>query len=197
MNLTTRFYKYYSVKNLTLHNTIIHNALLKYGFSNFSLAILEYVSNKEDLLTREQYYIDKLKPEYNILTKAGSSLGYKHKEETITFFKKERKLTKEARNNLSLAATGRILPKEVRDKIANKRKGIKLTDETRAKISDAAIKLVGVKIDVINIETNEILSFDTLTKAGEHLNVSRTAISKALKTGKYINKIYAVKACIK
>ena len=45
MNLTTRFYKYYSVKNLTLHNTIIHNALLKYGFSSFSLAILDNEDN--------------------------------------------------------------------------------------------------------------------------------------------------------
>lgn len=141
INLTTRFYKYYSVKNLTLHNTIIHNALLKYGFSNFSLAILEYLSNKQDLLKREQFYIETLKPEYNILAKAGSSLGYKHKEETLVFFKEERKLTEEARNNISIAASGRILPKEVRDKIANKRKGIKLSDETRRKISEGAIKL--------------------------------------------------------
>lgn len=92
VNLTTRLYKYYSVKNLTLHNTTIHNALLKYGFSNFSLAILEYIANKEDIIRREQYYIDLLKPEYNILEQAGSSLGYKHREETLKLFK-ERKLT--------------------------------------------------------------------------------------------------------
>jgi len=197
INLTTRFYKYYSVKNLTLHNTIIHNALLKYGYTNFSLAILEYVSIEEDLIRREQYYIDKLKPEYNILTKAGSSLGFKHKEETLLFFKEERKLTEEARNNLPIAATGRILPQNVRDKIANKRKGVILSDETRTKISDAAIKHVGVKINVINTQTNENLSFDTLTKAATYLNVSRTAISKALKTGKEIKNIYAIKAYVK
>lgn len=33
-------------------------------------------------LEREQYYIDSTNPEYNIL-KAGSTLGYKHTEETI------------------------------------------------------------------------------------------------------------------
>jgi len=189
VNLTTRFYKYYSVNNLTLHNTTIHNALLKYGFSNFTLAILEYILNKEDIIGREQYYIDLLKPEYNMLEQAGSSLGYKHREETLKFFK-ERKLTEEARNNLSIAATGRVLSQEIREKLSNKRKGIKLSKETRTKISEAAIKLVGVKVNIINIETNESLFFDSLTNAANYLNVSRTAVSKALKTGKRLKKIY-------
>jgi group I intron endonuclease len=195
INLTTRFYKYYSVKNLTLHNTIIHNALLKYGFSNFTLAILEYLSNKEDLIGREQHYINLLKPGYNILEQAGSSLGYKHREETLKLFKK-RKLTEEARNNLSIAATGRVLSEEVKEKISNKRKGIRLSEETRTKISDAAVKLVGVKINVINIETDESLYFDSLTNAANYLNVSRTAISKVLRTGKTLKKVYVIKANI-
>lgn len=36
----------------------------------------------EDQFERENYYITTLQPEYNILQKAGSSLGYKHSEET-------------------------------------------------------------------------------------------------------------------
>jgi hypothetical protein len=45
------------------------------------LDILEYCEKvKTVILKSEQYYIDLLKPEYNILTKAGSSLGYKHTE---------------------------------------------------------------------------------------------------------------------
>ena len=35
-----------------------------------------------DLIKREQYYIDLLKPEYNILKIAGSSLGKVHTKET-------------------------------------------------------------------------------------------------------------------
>lgn len=58
----------------------ICNALLKYGYSNFSLTILEYCKPNK-CLEREQYYIDLLQPEYNILRRAGSSLGYKHTEE--------------------------------------------------------------------------------------------------------------------
>jgi group I intron endonuclease len=54
---------------------------LKYGYSNFSLDILEYCK-EEDVLLREQYYLDLLQPEYNILKKADSSFGFQHTEET-------------------------------------------------------------------------------------------------------------------
>ena len=39
------------------------------------------------MIEREQYYIDTLNPEYNILKIAGSPLGYIHSEETIAKFK--------------------------------------------------------------------------------------------------------------
>jgi hypothetical protein len=59
------------------------------------LEILEYCDEKELLLKREQYYLDNLKPQYNIVEialaaqdawgcfAAGSTLGYKHTEESI------------------------------------------------------------------------------------------------------------------
>src|ERR1700712_3130180 len=58
-------------------------ALLKYGYSNFSLIILEYC-DLENCTEREQHYISLLEPEYNILKTAGSLLGYKHTKETLT-----------------------------------------------------------------------------------------------------------------
>ena len=61
---------------------MIYKALLKYGYSNFTLEILEYCDPK-DLIKREQYYLDLIKPEYNILIIAGSRLGKKHSEETL------------------------------------------------------------------------------------------------------------------
>jgi hypothetical protein len=81
VDLHRRFSAYYSVAYLTKYNNIIiHRALLKYGYSAFSLHILEYC-NREDLLSREQYYMDLYKPEYNTLTLAGYSLGFKQSEE--------------------------------------------------------------------------------------------------------------------
>lgn len=45
----------------------------------------------EDLLFYEQMAIDSLSPEINVLTVAGSSLGYKHTEETKAKFKNRRR----------------------------------------------------------------------------------------------------------
>jgi hypothetical protein len=83
VNLTRRFYTYFSIGSLAKSNRHIDRALLKYGFSNFSMEILEYCDEKELLLKREQYYLDNLKPQYNIVETAGSTLGYKHTEESI------------------------------------------------------------------------------------------------------------------
>lgn len=45
--------------------------------------ILEYCDKSVACaLKREQYYFDMLSPKYNILKKAGSSLGYKHRQQT-------------------------------------------------------------------------------------------------------------------
>jgi acetoacetate decarboxylase len=43
---------------------------------------LEYC-DLENLINREQYYLDLLQPEYNVLKVAGSSLGFKHREESL------------------------------------------------------------------------------------------------------------------
>ena len=58
-----------------------------------SYEILEYCEPKK-CIEREQHYIDLLKPEYNILLKAGSLLGYKHSEDTT---RKGKKHTEELR----------------------------------------------------------------------------------------------------
>ena len=63
-------------------NSIICASLLKYDYLNFSVQILEYCT-PDKVIEREQYYIDLLKPSYNIFPIAGSSLGFKHSLDTI------------------------------------------------------------------------------------------------------------------
>lgn len=75
-------YTYFSLRSLAKSNRLIDRALLKYGFSSFSLEILEYC-NEDNVLSREQYFIDLLKPKYNIVQIAGSTLGYKHTPESL------------------------------------------------------------------------------------------------------------------
>ena len=69
INLKRRLSDYYSsgyISNALLKGkSIIYKAILKHGYSNFQLEILEYCS-PEDAIHREQYYIILLKPEYNL-----------------------------------------------------------------------------------------------------------------------------------
>lgn len=59
----------------------ISKALLKYGYDNFSLIIIEY-SPECYLMNKECFWIKFLKLYYNILVDAYRSTGYKHREET-------------------------------------------------------------------------------------------------------------------
>lgn len=85
INLGNRIKDYFNYSFLTLlknKNMIIYKSSLKYGYSNFKLEILEYSSIK-NIINREQYYMDLIKPEYNNLSRAGSSYGFKHSKESL------------------------------------------------------------------------------------------------------------------
>lgn len=84
---------------------VIYKALLKHGHSNFKLEILEYCA-RADVREREQDYLNKLPHEYNILAEAGSSLGYRHSEESkakMSAAKKGRKLSEEHKTQIGEA----------------------------------------------------------------------------------------------
>jgi len=80
--LSISFLERYIKKN----RSKIYRALLKYGYSAFSLEILEYCEPSK-VIEREQFYIDLLNPTYNLLKVAGSPLGRKHSPETIVKLK--------------------------------------------------------------------------------------------------------------
>lgn len=74
-------------------NKHLQSAYNKYQQENFIYEVLEYIDDHTQLTSKEQYYIDSLNPEYNILTKAYSSCGYKHSEQNIQRFKDRGRLT--------------------------------------------------------------------------------------------------------
>lgn len=83
--LSDRFRRYFNHSYLSSSKrgaSLICRALLKYGYAGFRLEILEYCPSSI-VRDREQFYIDKLNPEYNILNIAGSNLGYKHSEASL------------------------------------------------------------------------------------------------------------------
>ena len=58
-------------------NKNLKSAIRDIGVQRFSFHILEFTT-PELARSRENYYIKRFQPEYNILTLATSSLGYKH-----------------------------------------------------------------------------------------------------------------------
>ncbi len=90
VNLKRRIKEYlnplYIHRNLKKGNSIIMNAILKYGYTNIVIRILETItfeanqskSDRKSIIfwvAREQYYLDLIKPEYNINKFAGSNQG--------------------------------------------------------------------------------------------------------------------------
>lgn len=199
VDLRKRFHVYYSTVRLSTSNMAIYKALLKYGHSNFSLEILGYCE-RDKAVSKEQEYIDLLKPSYNLNPIAGSTLGYRHSEETLAKLSANmsarmtgRTVSDETRANLSAAATGRVLTSEDRAKISAARTGMKFTDEHRAKLSESMSAINGVSVVITNIETGAIEEFSTMTEAGAFLGVSRTTIKKVVVSGKLFRNSYTIK----
>lgn len=64
--------EYYNVNRLLNEKTMpINAALLKYGYHNWSLTVLE-ICDKDSLMSRETHFFEVYTPEYNILKIPGS-----------------------------------------------------------------------------------------------------------------------------
>lgn len=195
MNLTKRIRSYYQVSELKKNPRHINKALLKYGHDKFKLEILEYC-DKDKLMEREQFYLDQLNPSYNILKQAYSLEGFKHSAETIELLK-EREFSKEHRDNLSKANTGRVFSEETLSKLSKSlteyRKEHFLTPEALENIKQKTTEREGVPVVLINQNTGEEIEFSTQTDAGEFLGISRQAVKNAFERDSVLGKLYKVK----
>jgi len=63
-------------------NLLIVKAIKKHGLENFALVILEYTDAKI-LIEREQYWIDKIEPAYNMIKTPGIIFSSDHHRKTI------------------------------------------------------------------------------------------------------------------
>ena len=165
VDLGRRLREYFNVNHLEANKSMpICCALLKYGYSNFSLTILEYCAPSE-VIARENHYISSLNPDYNLCPAAGSWLGKKHSAVT--------------REKLSAANFGKINSATTRARMSAAHKGKIHSEEHKAKISASMFgKNSGknqpnsVKIEVLDLETNEKTIFPSMTAAAKSLNIS-------------------------
>lgn len=205
VDLYKRFTKYYSIKYITRtsKSSLICRALLKHGYSKFKLDILEY-SDPSVLIEREQYFIDTLNPEYNILKVAGSLFGYKH---TIESSQKMSEIAKnrseETIAKLREAALGKtyLHTEETKNKIRETMLGRKHTYETKEKLKFIQSNRInppvkGTNVQIKDILTGESILYDSLRNAGKGLNSSHVSIKKNLDNGKFFRDRYIITSVV-
>jgi hypothetical protein len=219
INLKRRFMIYYSesamLTKLSTRTSIIYSSILKHGFNNFSLDILEYCE-PYFCTSREQYYLDILKPKYNILKIANSRLGSKQSEET----KKKMSISRGKPNNLPDTKIYKFSLKNTNIKVKIFYKSNNLLNEfatiySAARyigIAESTIRRIrkrGVSYDNYvykfetkynNHKTNILVydynkklidTFDSFGKVSERFKIPRTTLFRYIKSGKiYKNKIY-------
>lgn len=174
INLTKRLSNYFSPrflnKEVLRNKSIISNSLLKYGYNNFSVDILEYCE-PSILIKREQYYLDTLKCKYNILKIAGSRLGSKHSLKTILNYK-ERKLSPEALINLKLAKAG-IAPSSPLRRINH-------------------LLATGHITTVVNKKDKSIKVYNSIRAASRDIGINHVTILNYINTNKWLKNIYLI-----
>jgi len=123
------------------HCKHLQNAYVKYGAASFDWEIVEFVADKNDLLKREQFWLDFFRPAYNKRAKADSCLGVKRSDESrkrMADAQRGRKQSPETIAKRSAALKGRARPPEVRAKISESHRNIRPNAGTRAKMSESA-----------------------------------------------------------
>lgn len=131
-----------SLRRNNHHCLYLQRAWNKDGENSFEFSEIEFV-DREDLISKEQYYLDLLKPEYNISKIAGSQLGIKRSLETIKKMsevrmgKKRKPFSDEHRLNISKSHAGKKFSDEHKRKLSlsktgekNNRYGIRQSEET-------------------------------------------------------------------
>lgn len=120
------------------HSRYLQNAWNKHGSEKFVFQILLEVENPSDLLLLEQFFLDTVKPEYNINTVANSRLGLRMSEEAKEKLRQinlGKKYSDETKIRMSLAQKGKTLSEHTKRKISQNLKGHAVSTETRRKIS--------------------------------------------------------------
>lgn len=211
IDLSKRFIRYFNLSYLKNRETlVISRALIKYGYNNFSLEILEYC-DIADLTEREQYYLDTLKPRYNTLKIAGSSSGHKLSEETKAKISKALKgvyvkeksalygsrASEETKALMSLKKYksnnplfGKTHSEESKELMRQKALGRKHSEETLLKISVSRGYPVQI-YEKCNSEGFQLIgSFVSTRKAANFLGISASTVRQYINSGEIFKDRY-------
>jgi group I intron endonuclease len=188
---TDRFYARFSNHLLYFRaSKIVKLAVRKYKLPQFAFIILELFPevvtkvNNKNLLDLEDFYLKSLLPNYNILTEAGSSFGYKHTE--ISRLKIKSQYSPERREQIGYLNRGKNFTIETIEKMRKKA----LTKE-KPNYSEQAIlnmKNKSKSIILYNLDNTVYGEFSSVVEAARTMGCSEKTIRRTLKTEKKLLK---------
>lgn len=180
-NLSRRKRAHFYDLRLNKHHSIsLQRAYNKYGKESFRMFVLESfdASSREEILKKEQYYLDFLKPEYNICKIAGTQEGHTRSDE---FKQKMSKLIKEKYDAGICKAWNKGL------------KGYRKHDEETLKRMRASHKNHNaVKVIQKDLSGNVLKVWDSLKQVSRELPCSHTTLCNHI-NGKSRSKLKTFK----
>lgn len=186
---TNRFYARFSNHLIYFRGSkIVKAAVKKYGLDNFAFLILELYpnivtkENNKELLDLEDKYLKSLLPNYNILTEAGSSFGYKHTE--IDRIKMKEIYSDERREQIGSLNKGKKLSSETIEKMREKALNRPpMSDETKLKCISHTRPVI-----LYNLNDTVYGRYSTIIEAAKAVNCGEKTLRRALKTEKKLVK---------
>ena len=188
---TNRFYTRFSNHLLNFHGSkIVKLAVRKYKLPQFAFLILELFpetvnkENNKKLLDLEDFYLKSLLPNYNILTEAGSSFGYKHTE--IARIKMISNYSEERRERIGSLNKGKNLSDETKEKM--REKALARVTRTYTEQGILNMKKHYKPIMLYNKDYTVYGEYPSIVEAAKSIGCHLTTIRRALKTKKKLLK---------
>jgi len=163
---------------------IVKNSVNKYGLHNFVFIVLELFpeivnqENNKKLLDLEDFYLKSLLPDYNILTEAGSSFGYKHTE--VNRIKMKANYSEKRREEIGSLNRGKTLSSETIETMRQSALNRKPLDYTEQGVLN--MKKNSKPIIVKELNNTVYGEFNSIVEAAEALNCSTKTIQRTLKS---------------
>lgn len=191
--LYSRFYKHLIS---LIGSKIVKNAVRKYGIGNFGFIVLELfpeqinIENNKMLLDIEDFYLKSLLPNYNILTEAGNSFGYKHTE--VDRIKMKSNYSEERRKKIGLLNKGKKLSEITIEKIRDKA----LSRLPYNYSEQGLINLKNKSKPIVLFNKNDTIygEYSSIVEASKSVNCAEKTIIRALKSeSKLLKRTWIVK----
>lgn len=150
-----------------------HSIYLQRAWNKYQTINIEVIELCDDLIEKEQHYLDTLKPEYNLCPTAKNCSGVnrtdEHKNKISQHHKNNKEYWEEIYKNRKSKHT-----QETKNKISEKSKGRVFSKESRLKLSKAKSLSEDVIAQIIKLRLEKV----SLSNAAKILGISRESVKK-------------------